>query len=91
MRPGDDRLSVPDGTGQPEPGGPTDPGMGPADSQQRSSGGREPRMSSPIKLRRIMRELKAPASFLRQYPGLAAKVARALEKAGGPHGTSTRE
>ncbi len=48
-------------------------------------------MSSPIKLRRIIRELKAPASFLRQYPGLAAKVALALEKAGGPQGTSARE
>ncbi len=40
-------------------------------------------MSSPIKLRRILRDLKAPAYFLRQYPGLAAKVTQALEKSGG--------
>ena len=39
-------------------------------------------MSNPIKLRRILRDLKAPAYFLRQYPGLAAKVTLALEKAG---------
>ncbi len=39
-------------------------------------------MSNLSKLRRILRDLKAPACFLRQYPGLAAKVTLALEKAG---------
>jgi len=31
----------------------------------------------------ILRELKVTENFLRQYPQLAAKVAAALEKAGG--------
>jgi hypothetical protein len=39
-------------------------------------------MTDLSKIRRILRDLKAPEYFLRQYPGLAAKVTEALENAG---------
>ena len=39
-------------------------------------------MTDLSKIRRILRDLKAPEYFLRQYPGLAAKVTEALEKLG---------
>ncbi len=38
-------------------------------------------MTDLAKLQRMLRDLKAPEYFLRQYPGLAAKLAEVLEKA----------
>lgn len=38
------------------------------------------------KVRRILLDLKRTENYLRQYPQLAAKVAAALEKAGGRTG-----
>ncbi len=38
-------------------------------------------MTDLAKLRRMLRDLKALDYFLRQYPGLAAKLTEVLEKA----------